>query len=47
MHSELGVEEFLAAPPVFVERSFATLRAVFPVEARGEEEWFDVHCRHA
>mmetsp|Transcript_28785 Transcript_28785/g.90707 ORF Transcript_28785/g.90707 Transcript_28785/m.90707 type:complete len:322 (+) Transcript_28785:62-1027(+) len=48
VHDEAaGMEEFAAAPPRFVERDFATLRACFPVESRDDEEWYDVHCRHS
>eukprot|EP00928_Gymnodinium_smaydae_P020597 TRINITY_DN17961_c0_g1_i2.p1 TRINITY_DN17961_c0_g1~~TRINITY_DN17961_c0_g1_i2.p1 ORF type:complete len:411 (-),score=65.02 TRINITY_DN17961_c0_g1_i2:453-1631(-) len=42
-----GLDAFHAGPPRYVERSFATLRACFPVESRNDEEWYDIHCRHS
>ena len=30
--------------PIFRHHDFAVLKAVFPLESRDEEEWFDIHC---
>lgn len=45
--ADADVAEFSEAPPHFVDRDFATLRACFPIESLDDEEWYDVHCRHA
>jgi len=44
-NAEADVAKFISGPAVYVDRSFATLRACFPVESRDEDEWYDVHCR--
>eukprot|EP00747_Dinoflagellata_sp_TGD_P194187 gnl/TRDRNA2_/TRDRNA2_61316_c0_seq1.p1 gnl/TRDRNA2_/TRDRNA2_61316_c0~~gnl/TRDRNA2_/TRDRNA2_61316_c0_seq1.p1 ORF type:complete len:392 (-),score=73.60 gnl/TRDRNA2_/TRDRNA2_61316_c0_seq1:163-1284(-) len=44
IYSEAGQEEFLKAPPRYIDHEWATLRACFPIESREAEEWYDVHC---
>eukprot|EP00960_Hanusia_phi_P041920 755212-Hanusia_phi.AAC.1 len=44
IHSSSGLDEFLQSARPFMQHDFAVLQAVFPIEAKDEQEWYDVYC---